>query len=70
MRKLIILFVLCMVCFSSFAQEDGTNFSIYYSSPKKYTIAGIEVVGIRYLDTNLLIQTSGLAVGDEVTEPK
>uniref|UniRef100_UPI0035635FDE outer membrane protein assembly factor BamA n=1 Tax=Mangrovibacterium sp. TaxID=1961364 RepID=UPI0035635FDE len=50
-------------------QEEGTNFSIYYSSPKKYTIAGIDVVGIRYLDTDVLIQISGLSVGQEILVP-
>ncbi|RKD90556.1 outer membrane protein assembly factor BamA [Mangrovibacterium diazotrophicum] len=69
MRKLKIFFVLFIVSLSVFAQEEGTNFSIYYSSPKKYTIAGIDVAGIRYLDTNVLIQVSGLSVGQEITVP-
>jgi outer membrane protein insertion porin family len=58
-----------MLSLTAFAQEEGTNFSIYYSSPKKYTIADIEVVGIRYLDTNVLIQVSGLSVGEEIKVP-
>jgi outer membrane protein insertion porin family len=54
----------------SFAQEDeGTNFSINYSNAQKYTIVGIEVLGIRYLDTEVLIQISGLSVGDEISVP-
>ena len=69
MRKLKIFFVLFIMSLSVFAQEEGTNFSIYYSSPKKYTIAGIDVAGIRYLDTNVLIQISGLSVGEEITVP-
>uniref|UniRef100_UPI0035665745 hypothetical protein n=1 Tax=Mangrovibacterium sp. TaxID=1961364 RepID=UPI0035665745 len=66
MRKLKILFVFFIMSLAAFAQEEGTNFSIYYSSPKKYTIAGIDVVGIRYLDTDVLIQISGLSVGQEI----
>ena len=55
---------------SLFAQEiDSTNFSIYYSSPKQYTIADIQVSGIRYLDKTVLIQLSGLKVGEEITVP-
>ena len=69
MRKLKIFFVFFIMSLTTFAQEEGTNFSIYYSSPQKYTLAGIDVLGIRYLDTNVLIQISGLTVGEEITIP-
>ena len=78
MRKPIILLLLSMLisAFSeafaqeSFAQEaDSINFSIYYSSPKKYIIADIQVSGIFYYDKSLLIQISGLRVGDVVELP-
>jgi len=70
MRRLKIFLVLLIMSVVSFAQEDeGTNFSINYSNAQKYTIAGIEVLGIRYLDTDVLIQISGLSVGDEVSIP-
>lgn len=53
-----------------FSQEaDSTNFSIDYSSPKEYTIAGLEVQGIRYLDTQVLLQISGLSIGDRIIVP-
>lgn len=52
------------------AQEaDSTNFSIYYASARKYTIADIQVTGIRYLDKTVLIQLSGLSVGDYIEVP-
>jgi len=52
------------------AQEaDSLNFSIYYSSPRKYTIADVQISGIRYLDKSVLIQLSGLTVGDEIEIP-
>ena len=70
MRKLKFFFILLLFSVSVHAQEsDNTNFSIYYSSPQKYTIAGIDVLGIRYLDSDVLIQISGLAIGDEITVP-
>ncbi len=69
MHKIKILFVFLILSLTTFAQDEGTNFSIYYSSPKKYTIEDIEIVGIRYLDTNVLIQVSGLSVGQEITVP-
>jgi outer membrane protein insertion porin family len=53
-----------------FAQEaDSTNFSIYYSSARKYEIAEVQISGIRYLDKTALIQLSGLAAGDEIMVP-
>ena len=70
MRKLKFFLILLLFSVSVNAQvADNTNFSIYYSSPQKYKIGGIEVLGIRYLDSDVLIQISGLAVGDEITVP-
>ncbi len=69
--KFSLLLILSLWGITLFAQEEKeeTNFSIYYSSPKTYEIGGIEVVGIKYLDSNTLIALSGLKVGDEVKVP-
>jgi outer membrane protein insertion porin family len=48
---------------------DDEYFSIDYSSPRKYAIADIQVSGIRYLDQTVLIQLSGLAVGQIIEVP-
>jgi outer membrane protein insertion porin family len=48
---------------------DSTNFSIHYDSAKKYTLGGIEISGIRFLDTEVLKNLSGFAVGEELTIP-
>jgi outer membrane protein insertion porin family len=72
MRKLIIslLFLIVVVTPSVFGQiTDDTNFSVYYSSPRKYTIADIQISGIRYLDQTVLIQLSGLSVGQIIEVP-
>ncbi len=61
---------------SLYAQEP-TNVSVnpalkeIYTSkiPKKYTIAGINVIGSKSFDKNLIISISGLAIGDEVQIP-
>jgi outer membrane protein insertion porin family len=54
----------------AFSQDaDSTNFSIYYSSAKEYIIADVQISGIRYLDKTVLIQLSGLKVGDEIMVP-
>ncbi|MFN0081638.1 MAG: hypothetical protein ACKVOM_03900 [Ferruginibacter sp.] len=61
---------------SLYAQEptnvsvDPTLKEIYSSKiPKKYTIAGINVIGSKSFDKNLIISISGLAIGDEVQIP-
>jgi len=38
-------------------------------TPKEYTIAGINVIGSKAFDADLIISISGLAVGDKVTIP-
>ncbi|HYQ58746.1 MAG TPA: outer membrane protein assembly factor BamA [Draconibacterium sp.] len=64
------LFLFTLFVPQLFAQEaDSTNFSIYYSSKREYTIADVQVSGIRYLDKNTLIHLSGLKVGDEIMVP-
>lgn len=42
---------------------------IEYSNPKEYTIGGITISGIKYLDENVLKTLSGLAVGDKIKIP-
>ncbi len=37
-----------------------------YFSPNEYIIGGISISGIKYLDENILVQISGLKVGDEL----
>lgn len=72
MQKIQLLIVLLLISIKIFSQEaksDSTNFSIYYSSPKEYVIAGLEVQGIRYLDTQVLLQISGLSIGDKIMVP-
>ena len=61
-KKLIIFSLVIFGSMNLFSQvvADSTNFSIYYDSAKKYTLAGIEVSGIRFLDTEVLKNLSGL----------
>jgi len=68
-KLFIILLFISVKVFSQEAESDSTNFSIYYSSPKEYVIKGLDVQGIRYLDTQVLLQISGLTVGDKITVP-
>ncbi|QZE14779.1 outer membrane protein assembly factor BamA [Halosquirtibacter laminarini] len=69
-KKLLVFVIAFMGCLSTFAQlADSTNFSIYYDTPKEYEIGGIQISGIKYLDTETLLQLSGLEVGETVMVP-
>ena len=48
---------------------DSTNFSIYYSSPRTFTVGGLDIVGIKYLDIEMLKEYAGIKVGDEIIVP-
>jgi len=71
MQKIKLFIIMLLFSFNAFSQEpaDSTYFSIYYSSPKEYVIAGLNVQGIKYLDTQVLLQISGLSVGDKIMVP-
>ncbi len=49
-----------------YAQENAV-FS--YTAPKRYIIKQIEVQGVQFLDTDLLVQMTGLHVGDTIELP-
>lgn len=69
-KRLSLTVFLVLTIFKLWSQlPDSTDFSIYYSSPREYTIGGIEIVGIKYLDKEMLKQYSGIDVGDEITVP-
>lgn len=70
-RLLPILFIFFyMLSFSTFAQVQlGEEIEIDYLNPRTYEIGGITVTGAQYLDQNVLISLTGLAVGDKVIIP-
>ncbi|MCF8359939.1 MAG: outer membrane protein assembly factor BamA [Prolixibacteraceae bacterium] len=69
-KKISLTAFLVLIFFNLWSQQpDSTNFSIYYSSPREYTIGGIDIVGIRYLDKGMLKDYAGIRVGDEITIP-
>ncbi len=52
-------------------QEPATTSSsgLNYANPREYTIADIEITGLRVLDKNALISLTGLKVGDKIKIP-
>lgn len=54
----------------SFAQIISNDIvTIDYNNPKEYEIGGITIEGSEYLDKNVLIQSTDLVVGEEVSIP-
>ncbi|MFZ7145624.1 MAG: outer membrane protein assembly factor BamA [Bacteroidota bacterium] len=50
-------------------QIGGETQSIDYGNPGTYVIGGVLITGTKYLDENVLISISGLAVGDSLEVP-
>jgi outer membrane protein insertion porin family len=72
MKRFLLGAVFCLVSFlpayTQISLSDDLS-KISYSSPKEYEIAGITVSGVQYLDNNVLITLSGLAIGDKIKVP-
>ncbi|MBM3405233.1 MAG: outer membrane protein assembly factor BamA [Bacteroidetes bacterium] len=51
------------------SQEIPGNEVIDYSNPVEYTLGGVTVTGVKYLDGNVMAMLSGLSVGDKVMVP-
>lgn len=69
MRKgIFYLLLLCLLNLGLIAQKDSSAISDY-SSPKNYTIGGIEVSGADNTDKNVIRLLSGFVVGDKIQVP-
>ena len=70
-RQLSILIIfLTVVSLTASAQiQLGDDIEIDYTNPRTYEIGGITVTGAQYLDQNVLISLTGLAVGDKIIIP-
>lgn len=72
LRKIFFFFILFFIsAFQLSAQvaigEDSIE--IDFSHPREFTIGGITVTGIKYLDESVLKTLSGLSVGDKIKVP-
>jgi outer membrane protein insertion porin family len=70
-RLLLILFFAVLISTELYSQVTFSSEldNINYNRPKEYTIGGISVSGVKYLDENVLKMISGLRVGDKITVP-
>lgn len=67
-RKTIIALILILSNLFIQAQNKKID-KIDYAKPKEYEIGGITISGIKYLDHNVLVQLSGLKIGQKVKVP-
>ncbi|MCQ2975023.1 MAG: outer membrane protein assembly factor BamA [Bacteroidales bacterium] len=63
--KLLIILFLVIACFSSVQAQNNIN----NMSPKDYTIGGVTVSGVKFLNKQALVQISGLKVGKKIKIP-
>jgi len=72
-RQSRILFLIIFIAISSGITGqiagEGEDLNIDYNNPQKYTIGGVEVSGINYLDKNVIVMVSGLNVGETINVP-
>ncbi len=72
-RRIILCLIVTFFCFyQGWAQSADTlrGTEVYYSSPKTYELAGVEVTGIAdHYDPETLIQLAGLVIGSEIKIP-
>ncbi|MGM0503371.1 MAG: outer membrane protein assembly factor BamA [Bacteroidota bacterium] len=71
LKKILPVIILSFLSIQIVAQE--INYSSLpianYENPEEYIIKEISVAGIKYLDKNILVNLSGLNVGQEITVP-
>jgi len=69
-QAIFLIFVLFpSLMFSQEGKDADRQEVIDYLSPNEYIIGGISISGIKYLDENILVQISGLKVGEKLLIP-
>jgi len=59
---LLLLFTLNKVAFAQLPEFD-------YSNPKQFTIAEVNITGVKYLNNNIILKLTGLEVGQKINVP-
>ena len=69
-QAILLIFVLFpFLMFSQESKDADRQEVMDYFSPNEYIIGGISISGIKYLDENILVQISGLKVGEKLMIP-
>ncbi len=69
MRKLLFVFLFILSIVNINGQTSDIPNISYSGTPRKYVIADIEVTGVQNLDPKILVNISGLKVGQQITVP-
>jgi outer membrane protein insertion porin family len=76
MKNFLLIIFLITISVKGFAQfpalrssTENKSKDLDYLNPKEYTIGGIEVNGVKYLDKSVLITITKLAIGDRILVP-
>ncbi|MEO5912499.1 MAG: outer membrane protein assembly factor BamA [Pelobium sp.] len=79
MKNFLIIIFLSTLAFQGFSQSkpqvlrsssaEKTGDELDFMNPKEYTIAGVTISGVQYLDQSVLITISKLSVGDRILVP-
>ena len=56
-------------CLSFFSISSQTSYTDYKLTPREYTLAGISIEGVSFLDHEVIIQKSGLQRGEKIAIP-
>lgn len=68
--RLLLLFILCTpFLLKGQTVQVGDQINIDYNSPREFTIGGISVSGVNYIDHNVVVMVSQLSVGDRIIVP-
>ncbi len=67
LKKLLASLALVLFCLGIKAQVADTTLDL--STPKVYEIGGITISGVKYLDESVLVNITGLTVGDKIEIP-
>ncbi len=68
-KKIIVAVAVILSALSISVQAAADNTEIDYSHPKEYEIAAITISGVKYLNQTVLVNLSGLQVGQKITVP-
>ena len=66
-HKILIFFLVLFVNLVS--GQEATTFDVDYFTPKEYEIGGIEVTGVQFVDPSIVINLTGLSVGQTIKIP-
>jgi outer membrane protein insertion porin family len=76
MKNFLLIIFLITISVKGFAQfpalrssPENKSKDLDYLNPKEYTIGGIKVNGVKYLDKSVLITITKLAIGDRILVP-